>query len=764
MVRSLLAIAALCWTAGAPAQEELRLIEQEPHDLITLNDANDNAVLRVFPLDLPTREVPKPRPGEKLLVRLLDRPDSQYEVAYTSIDKIELFEQRVLDEVREFVKAGRFHEAYEYLEYLLRRYPRTPGLNEAIEESLYEEAKARHRAGKYDGALAVLRELYARNKERPELDRAMGVTTEALVKQYVERDEHAAARELLGNLRTCYPEHEIAIRWEETFRQEAEALRDEARTALAPGAFRKADLASRRMYRIWPRLDGADDLIEEVRRKYPRVVVGVTMPAVQNRADRIDDWAARRTGRLVQRLLMEFAAPGADGGRYRCPYGTFQIEELGRRLVFQVRPKVRLWEGEGELTGYDLARQLLAMADPASAEYRPGWAELAASVRVNDVFQVDVDLRWAHVRPEALLRTVLLPPSAPTFGSPEADPTGGPYRVLSRDDGEVSFVVNPDYFAANDAQPKEIVERVCPKATQAIRDLKAGRIDVLDRVNPWDLGRLRKDGRFTVETYGIPLVHVLVPNMGKPLSSNRRFRRALAYGIHREAILEHLCGGERLPGCRVLSAPVPVGITPDDPLGYAYDRTVEPRQYDPRLALALARVAVEEVTAAERELGREWTPPRQLVLAHPPHEYARSACKVLQRQLKLIDLPVVLREIHPGEVAADHEAVDLVYAELAVCEPVSDAARILGEHGLVGACSPYMSLALAEVERAPGWKEASQILSRIHRLAYDDVAVVPLWQTAEHLAYRKGLQGVGERPIALYEQVEQWRAAEAEKP
>lgn len=762
----LLALAALLAAVPAAAQQA-RLIDQEPHDRITLNAANDNAVLEVFPLELPGREVPaKPRASEKLVVRLLDRPDTKYEVAFSSIAKIELFEQRIIEKALEMARAGQFEEAYDYFRFLHEQYPKTPGLAAAYEEYLFEEAKALHRQGKYDGALAVLRELHARNPKRPDLQRALGMTTEKLVEQYSAAENYESARALLRNLGALYPQDETVAKWEGQYRKEAEALQAQVKAAMEGGDLRKADQSARKMFQLWPDLPGAAELIGAVRRTYPRVVVGVTMPAAADKGDgakvpqsgppgashalapspfsTLGDWSARRSGRLVGRLLMEFAGPGTDGGRYRSPVASLRIEELGRRLAFQVRPKVRAPDGGADLTGYGLARALLDMADPRSAAYRPGWADLVARVQVRDVYAVDVDLARTHVRPEALL-------AVPLAG------VGGPYAVASRGDGEACYVADPRYFAAVATQPKEIVERTYAKGSLALRDLRAGRTDVLDRVAPWDLERLRGDGQIVVEPYAAPLVHVLVPNMGKPLTANRRFRRALEYGIHREAVLRHLCGGKDLPGFRVLSGPLPAGVSPDDPLGYAYDPGLKPREYDPRLALALARVAFEEVAAAEKKQGRELTEMPQLALAHPPSETARAACRVIQRQLKVAGIPAVLHEVHPAKLGEGTGAFDLAYAELAVWEPVTDAPRLLGEHGLAGACSPYMGLALAELRQAPGWREAHQVLRRIHRVAADDVALVPLWQTVEHFACRKDLRGVGTKPVVLYDNVEQWQ-------
>ena len=37
--------------------------------------------------------------------------------------------------------------------------------------------------------------------------------------------------------------------------------------------------------------------------------------------------------------------------------------------------------------------------------------------------------------------------------------------------------------------------------------------------------------------------------------------------------------------------------------------------------------------------------------------------------------------------------------------------------------------------------------------------LVPLWQLVDHFAYRRSLEGVGERPVSLYQNIEYWEPA-----
>ena len=118
----------------------------------------------------------------------------------------------------------------------------------------------------------------------------------------------------------------------------------------------------------------------------------------------------------------------------------------------------------------------------------------------------------------------------------------------------------------------------------------------------------------------------------------------------------------------------------------------------------------------------------------------------------------MLKELAPGDLANDDLDYDLLYAELAMWEPIIDAGRLLGPKGLTGGCSPYMSLALRKLEDAGTWPDVRMRMRDVHQIAYDDVAVIPLWQTVNYFAYRGSrIDGIGDRPVILYQNIEDWQ-------
>lgn len=740
--------------AGVP------LYEREPFDEIVLDD-EDKTVIRVTPLDLPNRQVPDKdalKRNDKLIVKKLDDPTEEYEILWKDIAEVRLFEQMVLKQANELVEAGKadprkFDQAFVYFDFLKHHYPETKDLEASLEEYLYEDAGHWHQQGEYENALVLLDELYRLNPKHPKLESALGATMEKIAEEMVSQDDYPSARQLMTRLKKRFPKHPAIAQLEGQWADDARKLLASAREQVESGKLREAWNTSLRVLYVYPKLRDVKPFMSDLYSKYPRLVVGVSLPAGKSPSDRLFDWAARRSGRLLNRRLVEFKSPGANGGVYVCPFGPVELTDIGRRLEFRLRQGIR-WSGGEQLTGFDIARRLLSLADRGLPGSDPDWAELFGGVEVLDVFNVSVDLRWTHVQPLALLDTPLASGS-----DGELAATVGPYALLETADGQTSYTANDGYFDAQPGEAREISERHFDESGAALRALRGGQIQVIDRLSPWEVDKFRQQADVVVEQYALPSVHCLLPNRERPFTGHRSFRRALTYGIDREKILNELLlrGAER-KGCQLVSGPFPIGTGLDDPLRYAYNTEVAVRPWNFRLALALSGIALHDVAeAAKKKKEPEVTAIPPLVLAYPAHEPARIACMAIQRHLKAVQIAVKLRELKPGQAFPPDDNYDLVYAELTIQEPLVDAARLLGPEGIAGGATPYMVLALRQLSAASGWSAARKKLQQIHQLCDDDTAIIPLWQLTEFFAYHRSLEGIGSRPVSLYQNVEQWR-------
>jgi ABC-type transport system substrate-binding protein len=235
------------------------------------------------------------------------------------------------------------------------------------------------------------------------------------------------------------------------------------------------------------------------------------------------------------------------------------------------------------------------------------------------------------------------------------------------------------------------------------------------------------------------------------------FRRALVYGINRPVILSKgLLDQQKVEGVQVLSAPLPAGVNRDDPAAYAYDTRIAPLPYDPVMAAILRQLAEQQI-AATAEKRKEPVPElKELVIAHPPGEQPRFVCQQIKTQLDVVGIKCALRELPPGQNLVPDGKFDLLYVELAMREPLVDAQRLFGPGGFSVVTDPYIRLVLRQVDQAENWKEARDRLYELHRLLYEDVTLLPLWQMIDYFAYHRGLRGVQERPIFFYQDVDRW--------
>ena len=751
----------LCLTG--PLRADVPLYEQDPFDEVTLDESNRSAVLKVLPLDLPNRQVPeKHAPGDVVVIRLADQPEKKFEVAWESIKKVVLFEQMLLDKAGELMRAGKRDEAYAFYRFLDEKYSRAFGLAAAYEEYLLQEAKALHEQRRYRNALAMLRELFRRNPRHPKLEKAMGAMTDKLAERYLADADYRSARALVENLSTCYPEHPLAAQWTLRFRKEADKLLTDAKAAQALGDLRKAAVLSRRILLVCPTLEGAKELAEDLCKKYPRVVVGVCQSAPEACCGRtggdvglLTDWATRRTSRLTHRTLTQFVGVGVGGGRYDCPVGRIKID--GCQINVQLDPNQRWSNGEAVLSGYDVSRRLMAMADPADPAYRPDWARLFKAVTVQDVYRIEIEIASAHRHPEAMLQTMLLPYTMPRNSEAERLPALGCYVYADQSDAETVFVRNVRYSGGNATQPQEVVEHRFADSAAAARALQRGEIQVLDRVGPRQIPMLRADKNVVVQPYALPLTHCLVPNGRKPLMSNRAFRRALAYGIDRQAVLGRILQGVSSSDGTLLTGLTPGIVAAKDSTDNLLGVPVKPWVFDPGLAMVLAEAGRREVYGA-KESG---SPPTtsSLVLAHPPSDVARTACTAIQQQLAAVGIAVRLKELPSVAVRQIPDDADLLYVELALWEPAVDVPRVLGDDGLLARCSPSMSEALWRLEQAKDIGASAIELHRIDCLVRDEAAVLPLWQLTDYFACRASLEGIRPRTLALYQDIQRWKLA-----
>ncbi|MCA9212143.1 MAG: hypothetical protein KDB27_03685 [Planctomycetales bacterium] len=754
-----LATAAILWSAvvaATPSVNAQSLLDEDPYDLVTVTDANGPTTLKVLPLtQFKDRRVPATL-REPLKVRRLEDPDQEFEVAPSAVKKVELYEQRVLTQALSFTRQKDFDKAFEYLSFLRTRYPKTPGLDEAMQQMLTAEATALYSKREYERAWFLLNEIYSLNPSRPGLDKALTAVLDRMFAKRISDRDFVDARRIHGVAKDRYQRllQPLLRKWETQLGRYAEQAKTRAEQKLAAKEYADAYRAGQLMMEIWPETNGARQLFAQLATAYPIVTVAVTQP-YSPAADKTNCRSTERCQRLLHRSLFEMTDVGSEGGDYICPMGSHRISANGRSIDLDLSS---LANAKGNLSGLTVARQLRAMALPQTDKFSTQWRSVFEKANASDLFNVAVSLQRPHLRFEAIVSDSLA-------GLDSIASAVAPYAPIANDSSddagrsELRFRKNPDYLYSVPNQPAEIAEELYTSSESALSALRRGEVDVIARLLPADAIQALRDNTISARPYRVPSMHMLIPNYDDEFVSQRAYRLALLYAIDRETILQReLLGGGELAGCQIVSGPFPYGLSNDDPISYGYNRQIRPRGYDPRLAKVRLQLAKMQADAAAVKAGEESAPTlTKLVLAHPDDEIAKIACQHIANNWRILGFEVETLVLSPGQGKPESGDWHFLYADLHISEPLTDATNLLASSGFVRCGSPYLNLALRQLNAADNWNLAGTRLQAIHQICFDDVSVIPLWQLSDYFAHGPKIDGIGTQPVTLYQNVENWR-------
>lgn len=744
--------------SGSPPDPGLELLQAEPYDILYFTEKAGGGWAQVQLLDLPGRRLPSDPKGA-LKFKLIGYENTDFSVKWKDIERIDLWEERLESETDQRIAKGDFVGAYPFLSVLIRDYPDRKGLTELRTEFLWNDAIARARRGELGPTMAMLEELRAYNPgfQRSNVLKALSGIADRYMTKLVQDGKLDLGQQLLARLAIEYQNERLPAvkKWQGVFRDMATKKQQAAITAMKAGKFREARKLARESIYLDPTLEGGKQLFSEIHRLYPMVNVGVLQSATVLAPTRIDNWAARRAGRLIYRTLFEIQGAGPEGGEYDFIFGEAEMSPDRMQFDLRLEPQ-KLQSPLNLIRGFYLADVISDRARPSSPSYFSPWASAVQSVALDGPQQVSFRLNRPHVLPTCLLQ---IPVDGSWFGGEEGSPTGDYVREAMQDDAEVVRYTLSGEPKTPD-QPREIVETRLQSGSKGVSALLQGEVDVLDQLFPADAIRLSKVRDIRVVNYPLPTVHMLVPCSDHPYLAERTFRRALVYGINREDILRgELLEGQESEGCKVVSGPFPAGIELNDPLGYAYDQSIKPRNYEPPLAkllIAMNQSQMKSLASRKKEKVPELTPIR---LAYPADNLSRVACEAISSQWELLGLKVQLVELPIGQTFPDDEedVADIVYVSAAVWEPVIDARRVLGPEGLAKSTDQLVGLGLRRIEEARNWREVRDGLIGLHFITHHELPILPLWQMVDSYAYRRELIGMGSDIVSLYQNADKWR-------
>lgn len=764
-----------------PETEPLHL--RSPFDRLTLDEQNGYAVIEIFPLKQLDRTTRVSIPPTLTIRRLQDPPDKIYSVSGIHISRLELFPFILAEAAERLIAKGEIDEAYYLIARLKKEYPATEGLTKLTEEYFYKDAAVLFRRKQFDEALQSLNEVYRLNPSRA--GSALNSVLGRILQSEYEEGDYSSLRNQIEFARSKYGSTtEKAIgNWEQRLESQSKQELAAAQQAFAKGDATTALAGLRNAQKLWPTLPGLDEFQRTIMQKYPRARVGVTQ---QFEASTLSvpsafwlNWATSRVTPLVQRQTVQFAEFTSEGARFNSPAGEIDVDSSRQKITLTLRPELQEFAPH-------LALELLAIAKPDEVAFSPRWAEYLQSIYLTANNSVEIALTRPTLRPEGLLPRNL----------PSVFP-GGYYETPAQtgESGTQTFQL----ATADSSAIREIAEIYFDQPSAATNAILRGEVDVVDRVYTPDIIRLQRDPSVQLIPYRLPTLHALVFNDREPLLRDSTFRRGLLYGVDRSSFVSNDINGsnEKAIG-EVLSGFAPIGVTTDDPLGYAYDRTIKARQYNPQLALVLLRLAMQQrrqmlapksdnELTTKKEAGEETdeetrddtpsnddstTPPDiaidtmpNLVLAYPDSPVAVEACAMIATGLRKLGLGIKLMQLPAGQGMPLDDQWDILYLETTVQEPLIDIPNLILEHAILGRHGGLVWQATRDLQESRDLSEVRERFMRIHRLTFDHTPMIPLWQIIEYAAVSKSIRGPGKatgRSTAipsLYHNILEWRLA-----
>jgi peptide/nickel transport system substrate-binding protein len=202
----------------------------------------------------------------------------------------------------------------------------------------------------------------------------------------------------------------------------------------------------------------------------------------------------------------------------------------------------------------------------------------------------------------------------------------GPFKFVSAvQDSEVILARNDGYWGERGAEER-IRFAVVPDTTTRALELRKGSADAaINAMNPDMVVALQDDPRVRVKTAPGTIFQYLALNLRDPLLQDVRVRRALAYAVNRDALIQHLWRGLARPAASVLP-----------PEHWAYTDAVRKYPFNPQLA---NRLLDEAGYPRDPRTGVRFV----LTMKTSTEETSRLIAAVLQQQWREIGVALDIR-------------------------------------------------------------------------------------------------------------------------
>ena len=331
-------------------------------------------------------------------------------------------------------------------------------------------------------------------------------------------------------------------------------------------------------------------------------------------------------------------------------------------------------------------------------------------------------------------------------------PGYGPY-CLVRWQKDKDFVVraNPNYYRGVADIERVTVQRVA-QSSQRMVLIRSGDAQLVDRLTPREFDSLRDVKGVHVASAPSNSTLFMLMNWKKAPWQNVKLREAIAYAIPYDSIIKNVYFGKSKKYDGVVPSPYPARYTPE-----------APRNTD----LARARADLAAAGFPEGKGLEQY--PESFKLSYPTESESvlGPAATIIQSELRKIGVPVQLNPIPLAQLldrALVKRDLEFVLVDFSKSIGMDSAFAIqlyylTKEKGGVANYSLYSNPELDDLYLTKAKSEIAEptrteLLQRIQKIAYDDVAMISITENVLQWAMTQNLSGEGFHPdqaLRLYD-------------
>ena len=445
----------------------------------------------------------------------------------------------------------------------------------------------------------------------------------------------------------------------------------------------------------------------------------------------------------------------------------WDVSKDGRTYVFFLRKGVtwhaRPGESPGTFTADDVVFTYNIMMHPKTITPLKVRYEFIESVEKIDDATVRFTLKRPILNALAKFTFKVIPkhgPANPAYLTREDPfvqrPIGtGPYRLKSvSGDGEITLAANDAYFKGR-PHVDTIVAK--PFADQNIltQALMFNAIDMIVLVNPRSLPEIQGDKRFVLQPYNALSYSFFGYNLRNPLLSDRRVRKAFAYALNRQEMLDSFFNGQGT----IISGPFAPG-------SWAYNLDVAPLPFDPQAAVALLKEAgfSPGPDGIQQKAGKKLA----LTLKVPIEKESEAVKRVVlafRNHLKNVgvDIKVEFKEWQAWkeDVFFEHD-FDIIFATWVFDDSADISSLFLTaeigpwKNNFGGYSSPEVDGLIMESKLTLDHEKRRTLNRKLHAVLAEENPYTFLWTLTNYAAYHKKVRHVAIHPYKFFSYSDEW--------